>query len=207
MKREIASLLGIATGVALAACANSTPHAKEAVMSTASAESASKRIAAKWPLKFRHHAFSVHCYDTYRCKVDYAGVEQRNDPDEELRPSSAGYGPHYQRNWGGGHLMIPNFPKPAKVSWRSKDGQAHETEIDFGKIFADEVIRHNVARADVAELPDGDYQGGPSVILEVNDRTIRVWMKAFIPTKKPQVEGKPNSDAVYEPVLVETYTY
>ena len=206
MKREAASLLGVATGLALAACANSTPHAKEAVMSTASAQGTSNTMPAKWPLKFKHHSFSMVTYDVYDATVDYAGTLHQRTRNK-LQPASASYGPDYQRNWGGGHLMIANFPKPAKLSWRSKDGQAHETEIDFGKIFADQVVRHDVGRAEVADLPDGEFQGGPSIILEINDRTVRVWMKAFIPTKEPQVAGKPNSDAVYEPVLVETYTY
>lgn len=204
MKREIASLLGIATGVALAACANSTPHAKEAVMSTASAQGTSNKMPAKWPLKFESHSFGAFCYDTTSCLVRYAGQEHG---DDKPSPPSSTYGPRYLAHLNGSHGQIRNFPAAAKVSWRSKDGQPHEAEIDIAEIFADQMIRHNVKRGHVADLPSGEYEGDPSILLEINDRIIRVWMKAFIPTKEPQVAGKPNSDAVYEPVLVETYTY
>ena len=103
--------------------------------------------------------------------------------------------------------MIRNFPAPAKVSWRSKDGQAHEAEIDFGEIFKDERVRHNVPREEVADMLDGEYRHEPSIILEINDRTIRVYMKAFIPTRQLQIPGNPISDARADVVLVETYTY
>ena len=127
--------------------------------------------------------------------------------DYELKGSYASYGPDYQRSWSGIHGMIRNFPAPAKVSWRSKDGQAHEAEIDFGEIFKDERVRHNVPRDEVADMANGEYRHEPSIILEINDRTIRVYMRAFIPTKDFQIPGNPYSDARDEVVLVETYTY
>lgn len=103
--------------------------------------------------------------------------------------------------------MIRNFPPPAKVRWRSKDGEAHEAEIDIGALFADEVIRHHVPRDEMPELPDGKYRNEPSIILEVNDRTIRVWMRAHVPTRKLQELGNPYSDFRNDLILVETYTY
>lgn len=160
----------------------------------------------QWPLRFKRHSFSVHTYDTYGAKVRYDGPQINQDPDK-LQPSSASYGPDYNRNWSGIHGGIRNFPPPAKVSWRSRDGQVHEAEVDIGEIFKDELIRHHVSREDMAELPDGEYQNEPGIILEINDRTIRVWMRAFIPTKQLQVPGDPNSDARDELVLVKTSTY
>lgn len=161
----------------------------------------------QWPIRFDSHSFSVHCYDTYACHVEYAGIEQRDDPLDELRPSSAGYGPDYQRNWSGTHGMIRNFPPPAKVRWRSKDGEAHEAVIDIAALFADEVVRHHVPREEIPELPDGEYRNEPSIILEVNDRTIRVWMRAHVPTRTLQKPGNPYSDFRNDLILVETYTY
>jgi hypothetical protein len=200
--------LAIATGLAMAACANSTPNAREAAMSSESAASNSARMqpVKQWPLKFASHKFSVFTYDTYGAKVTYAGPQIDEDPDQLQRASSS-YGPGYQRSWSGIHGMIRNFPPPAKVAWRSKDGQAHEAEIDFGEIFKDELIRHNVSREQMADVPDGKYQNEPSIILEVNDRTIRVWMKAHIPTKQLQKPGNKYSDFRSDLVLAKTYNY
>lgn len=213
--------LAIATGLAVAGCANSTPNAREAAMPSEQAGDlppgyvrdvyTGKPIKApepvkQWPLKFDSHTFGLVTYDVYGVNVDYAGVLHEDDPDE-LQRSSASYGPNYQRNWGNGHIGIRNFPRPAKVSWRSKDGEAHQAEIDFGEIFRDELVRHNVRREDMADVPNGKYQNDPSIILEVNDRTLRVWMRAHVPTKKLQKPGNKYSDFRSDVVLVETYTY
>lgn len=102
--------------------------------------------------------------------------------------------------------MVPNFPPSAQVSWRSKD-EAHDAEIDFGEIFADEIIRHNVSRGEMADVPDGEYENDPALILEVNDRIIRVWMRARVPTKSASKAGRQFSDLRNDLVLVKTYTY
>lgn len=177
-------------------------------MTTNSATDSIRMMPVKeWPLRFDRHSFSVHCYDTYGCRVVYAGLVQREDDPDALRPSSAGYGPDYRRNWGGGHAMIRNFPPPAVLAWKSKDGQEHRTEVDIGKIFQDKVIRHNVAREEMAELPDGEFKGEPSVVLEVNDRVVRVYMRAHVPTAQLQKPGNPYSDFRNDLILVETYTF
>ena len=208
MIRKPLRTLTAATSLALAACPHSSPLLDGASMTNASGKTATDRQPVKeWPLRFDSHKFSVFTYDTYGAKVVYAGLVQINDAADELQPSVASYGPDYQRSWSGTHGMIRNFPAPAKVSWRSKDGQAHEAEIDFGEIFREERVHHNVPREDVADMADGEYRHEPSIILEINDRTIRVYMKAFIPTRQLQIPGNPISDARVDVVLVETYTY
>ena len=201
--------LTAATGFALAACASSSPSARESAMPSATATSSSHLMPVKqWPLRFESHEFGAHCYSTYGCRVVYAGLEQRADDPDKLRPSSAGYGPDYQRNWSGTHGMIRNFPPPAQVSWRSQDGQTHTAEIDIGELFADEVIRHNVKREEMADLPDGEYGSEPAILLEVNDRTIRVYMRAMIFLKRRvEVDGKLRGDFRNDLILVKTYTY
>jgi hypothetical protein len=91
--------------------------------------------------------------------------------------------------WG----PIANFPPPATVTWRSKDGSSHEAEIDIGEIFRDELIRHHVSKED---LPASTLasEHAPGIILEVNDRTIKVYMRAHISTKELQEPGNSHSD-------------
>lgn len=206
MTGRILPALTAAASLALAACALSPSPRPEAAMPTVSSPSARMMPVKEWPLRFRSHSFAAHCYDTYDCKVVYAGLEQRGDDPDDLRPSSAGYGPDYRRNWSGTHLMIRNFPAPARVSWRSKDGQSHQAEIDFADIFRDELIRHNVPREELADVPDGEYPNEPSILLEVNDRTIRVYMQAHVPTKRLQKPGNRYSDFRNELILVRTFT-
>lgn len=199
----------IAAALVLAGCAtSSTPATEAAAMATDSTIAALNMMPVKeWPLRFRSHSFSVYCYDTYGCKVVYAGHRQLSEDDQELQPSSASYGPAYQRNWSGSHLMIQNFPAPAEVRWRSKDGELHEARIDIGELFKDQLIRHNVARDEMSDVPDGRFRNEPGILMEVNDRTIRVYMRVHISTKKLQSPGNRYSGFRNDLVLVRTYNY
>ncbi|MBS7455691.1 hypothetical protein [Coralloluteibacterium stylophorae] len=159
---------------------------------------------ADWPLKFVQHSFGAACYSTYGCHITYAGHLVKDDPDDRLKRSSASLGDKYPKNLGGGWLGIFNFPPPAQVRWRSQDGVAHEAEVDMAAVFPDQLIRHEVPREDVRE---GVSIGNPEIVLEVNDRTINVWMRSLIPTKSLQKPGNPHSGFRYEPVLVWSRTY
>lgn len=160
--------------------------------------------APAWPLRFDKHTFSARCLDTVSCDVVYDGVHHGSDTPT---PSAAYYGPDYLKDWNGGHGGIRNFPPPAKVVWTSKDGVAHEAEIDIGQIFADGLVRHYVPREEVADVPNGQISVNPAILLEVNDRTLRVYMKAFVPTRHLQTPGNPLSAVRRDLVLVKTYTY
>jgi hypothetical protein len=58
-----------------------------------------------------------------------------------------------------------------------------------------------------AEIPDRSFDGEPSIFLEVNDRTINVYMQAFIATKTEQIPGNKNSDFQADLILAWTHTY
>ncbi|TYT26388.1 hypothetical protein FZO89_09020 [Luteimonas viscosa] len=159
---------------------------------------------ADWPLKFVQHNFGAFCYSTYGCRVRYNGFDHTADPDGELALSSESLGDRYPDNLGGGYLGILNFPPPAQVRWRSKDGTSHEAEVDIGEIFRDQLILHDVPREDVRE---GVSILNPEIVLEVNDRTINVYMRAFIPTKALQQSGNPHSGHRDELLLAWSRTY
>lgn len=159
---------------------------------------------ADWPLKFVRHSFGAYCYDTIGCKVLYAGFPHGARDENEVSPPASSRGPDYRKHWNAGHLALPNFPPPAVVIWRSKDGTAHEAKVDIGGIFRDGLILHHVPREDIRE---GVSIHNPGIVLEVNDRTINVYMKARIPTKSLRSPGNPNSDFRNDPVLAWSRTY
>ena len=159
---------------------------------------------ADWPLFFVSHTFGAACYSTYGCKVRYNDFLHVDDPEDVLQLSSQSLGPKYPGVLSGGYLGVRNFPSPADVSWRSLDGTAHHATIDIGEIFADRLIRHNVAREEIPKeigIPD------PEIILEVNDRTINVYMRAFIPTKNLQIVDNPYSGHRDDLIRVHSETY
>jgi hypothetical protein len=209
MPRNPSHVLIAAAALVVAGCATSaTPASEAAAMPTDSTIAALNMMPVKeWPLRFRSHSFSVYCYDTYGCKVVYAGQLQLDEDDQKLQPSSAGYGPAYRRNWSGVYGMIWNFPAPAEVTWRSKDGQRHHAKIDIAELFKDELIRHEVSREDMADVPNGEFPNEPAVLMEVNNRVIRVYMRAHIPTKQLQKPGNRYSDFRNDLILIRTYNY
>ena len=161
-------------------------------------------VNAEWPLKFQGHYFSVSTYSTYGCRVLYAGMQRVDDAEDELQGSSERLGDMYPNNMTATMGPIPNFPPPAKVTWRSRDGTAHEADIDIGEIFKDQRIRHNVAREDASE-PATD--GITEIILEVNDRTINVYTRTNIWLKKPRFPDQPLSNYRGDLIKVFSQTY
>ncbi len=207
--------LAAVASLGLAACAHlpisAAPHAQGNAATSAHDEAARRARMnyrpVKWPLKFKQHNFGARCYDTLECHVWYAGMDEgRRKP---MPPSSA-YGPGYLDNWNGGRY-VDNFPSPAEVTWRTKDGIEHRAEIDIGEIFKDELIRHNVSREEmIAEAPNGTMAiiTTPEILLEVNDRTIRVYMRPRIPLKtQTEIAGQMRSDWYEDLILISTSTY
>ena len=137
-------------------------------------------------LHFKLHSYGGFCFNTYECKVVYAGLAQPNTPPGKLRPSfeSVG-GEKFLKTMGGsGHIDIKNFPAPAKVTWRSKDGTYHSAEIDIGKIFKDERIIHHMPLHDFPRPNDPRSSAvDPTILLVVDDRTIKVYMLASLTIK------------------------
>lgn len=167
------------------------------------------RAPNHFPLTFKRHDFRAYCYNTIGCEVIYAGnnFTRLYYGDKVAPPPSS---PDYRDNWGmSNYLGIQNFPPPAEVKWKSLDGVAREAQVDIGAIFKDELIRYSVSNDEIAEglFPGPGPAGEPSIFLEVNDRTINVFMKAFIPTKTEQIPGNKNSDFRDDLILAWTHTY
>jgi hypothetical protein len=165
--------------------------------------------ANHFPLKFKQHDFRAYCYNTIGCEVIYANNNfTRRYYGDKVAPAPRSA--NYRDSWGlASYLGIPNFPPPAEVKWRSLDGVAHEASVDIGAIFKDELIRYSVPNDEIVEgiYPGPGPAGEPSIYLEVNDHTISVFMKAFIPTKKEQEPGNKYSNFREDLILAWTHTY
>lgn len=217
--------LSLAAGLALTACTNSTASMRDTAMPqhlspppsppvVTSGELAptgdpvkSKQMnfrPANWPLRFNRHNFDGRCYDTLECSIIYDGMQHGNP--KPTQPSSA-HGPDYLKNWNGNYSINQTFPGPAEVVWRSKDGAEHHAKIDFDEIFKDRIVLHHVPREELQELPDGEYDDPPSILLEVNDRIIRVYMSATVSTKHLQRSGRKLSNYRDDLILVRSYTF
>lgn len=119
---------------------------------------------ADWPLKFVRHNFGAHCFDTIGCRITYSGFTHGADDEGEVNPPLSSYRGAREQILSAGHIARTNFPPPVRIAWRSRDGVAHETEIDIRALFPGQLIVHNVAREDVRE---GVSITDPDIILEV----------------------------------------
>lgn len=164
-------------------------------------------VGAEWPLKFRAHYFDAYTFSTYGCKVLYANRWRVLDEDDKLQTSSESLGAKYPDSiLTAGMGPIGNFPEPAKVTWRSSDGTPLEAEVDIGEIFKDELIRHRLEQHEISG--EGMGPGAiPGIILEVNDRTINVYMRAHISTRELQEPGNRYSDFRNDLIQVYSRTY
>lgn len=157
---------------------------------------------ADWPLWFVRHGFGSSCFSVQHCVVDYAGV--RKESSRSPLPSIESLGFPLERILYGSHSRIRNFPGPASVEWVTVDGVRLSASVDIARIFADRMIRHSTARE---EIPEDVYIPEPEIILVVNDRTIDVYMRAWIPLKEPKSADRPLSNFNYEAILVSSETY
>jgi hypothetical protein len=174
-------------------------------MSTKSdSNSADHAEPSMFPLLFVDHDFQAFCYNTLRCHVVYNNFNftpYKADQEPSPAPPSADYRDHWPF---ASYLGIRNFPPPAEVKWTSLDGVEHAAQVDIGAIFKDERVLYRVPDS---EIPDRSWGGEPGILLEINDRTISVYMKAFIATKTEQIPGNKYSYGRDDVILAWTHTY
>ena len=159
--------------------------------------------SAMFPLKFGNHDFQAYCFNTLTCKVVYNNHNFTRFFTS--KPSGPPPTPDYREHWPfASYLGIRNFPPPAEVQWTSMDGVEHEAKVDIGEIFKGERVLYNVPDS---EIPDRSWGGEPGIILEVNDKTISVYMKAFIATKTEQIPGNKYSYGREDVIQAWAHTY
>jgi len=180
---------------------STSPKQDQAAPPSSAAQDTSSNTIPDWPLRFTAHYFSAFSYSTYDCNVAYNGSPYIQDPDDVLQISSDSLGSKYPNNLSASRGPIPNFPPPAVVTWRSQDGTSHRAEIDMAEIFKDQLIRHDLAREDISRTSS---ISPPGIIVEVNDRTINVYMRAMIYLRKPRYPGRPHS--TYQDDLIKVFS-
>ncbi|RMH89013.1 hypothetical protein EBB59_11115 [Lysobacter pythonis] len=198
--------LHFATGVLLIAstgCTSAMNHTQPNPDAAphATTESSPKATLWEWPLKFTAHNFSTGCFDTQTCSILYGNFPHG---PERPAPSVESYGRPFEKLYAAKRLAIRNFPPPAIVTWRSRDGTPHRAEVDMAEIFKDGLIRHHLRREEIANTTNMFV---PDIILEVNDRTINVYMRAHISTIKEQKPGNPHSNFRNDLIKVYSQTY
>lgn len=165
--------------------------------------------ADPWPLKFRWHNFGARCHNTLRCSVVYNRFQFASDKAVH-GPSGQPVHPDWKDDWSAGYIVGKGFAPPVEVDWISMDGREHHAQVDLAEIFRDRMVRHNVPKGDIPEGWLAAKTVNPvsvDILMEVNDRTISVYMRAHITTKEPQIPGNPRSCHRRDLIQVWTHIY
>src|SRR3546814_2742968 len=101
-----------------------------------------------------------------------------NEPDDVLQSSSEAICAKYPNNMRAGYSRIANFPPPAIVTWRSKDGTPHHDEVDIGDIFKDRLIRQHLQREEITQTTS---ISPPEHQLELNDNHTNIYYRPSNP--------------------------
>ncbi|MGV7187628.1 hypothetical protein [Xanthomonas axonopodis] len=151
---------------------------------------ARKKPGEPWPLRFDSYSFGARCYHTLRCSIIFSRKQHSLHLDE---PSGDPYKPDWKDNWTGSfgsteEFETRGFPSTVDIHWTALDGIDRHAEIDLEAIFPGHVILHDVSREDIDEffLLYGYFADGRHhvyILLEVNDRTINVYMRARVLTR------------------------
>lgn len=158
-----------------------------------------------WPLRFHTHTFDARCMNTLAASVIYDRFQFGNRKQGIFgEPVDSPSGPpqeNWKESWRGRSSILPRggrtFPGPVAIEWASMDGETHAVSVDLDEIFQDRLILHRVKRSEVKEtwLEGASIQPvSPDILLELNDRSIRVYMRALVITEDEQSPGNPHSN-------------
>lgn len=180
---------------------------------TTRSDSPEKQLAdIPWPLTFDSFSFDVRCYNTLASNIIFHG-QQLGLSKEIDGPSGQPRSPDWKNRWTAGFIIPKDRmpPEPVTIRWTSLDGEQHYAEIDLIKgIFPEQVVLHNVPREDVNEdwaRFEGGRTSSPDILMEVNDRTISVYMRAHVLTKSFPIPGREDVRSRRDLVLAWTQTY
>lgn len=171
-----------------------------------------------WPLRFYTHDFGFRCYNTLLCSGVYNrhqfGTRKWTSGVAYDRPSGPPLKENWRDNWTGGHIIPPKdgrtFPGPVEIEWMSMDGEEHATSIDLDVLFKDRLVLHTVRRD---EIKEGWLAGvpmepiSPDILVEVNDRTVGVFMRALLVTEATDQNGERVSRFRDDLVLARSVTF
>ncbi|MGY3229087.1 hypothetical protein ACVWWJ_000571 [Luteibacter sp. HA06] len=151
-------------------------------------------------IPFYDHSFGATCFDTLRCRVVYdnAYIVNSGSPSEPFTERD-------RKNLSGGWGNL-DFPSVARVMWTSKDGTDHDEKVDLGEIFSTGMVRYP-PDLDVNDVKISVPPSAPDIVLVVEDRSIRVYMRAWISLLQPRFPGRKYSDFRHDPVVAYSQTF
>jgi hypothetical protein len=128
-------------------------------------------------LKFRTHDFGILCFGgVTNVNLVYAGSGHNlcvSDPASEKTPADKERVPGFLS--GAYHA----FAGPVEMDWNARDGTHLSHTVDLNEVFKDKIIPHACDSTRIYEKKPVTC-GKPTVIVEMDDRTVNVYLYAEI---------------------------
>jgi hypothetical protein len=123
-------------------------------------------------LKFDSHDLNIQVYSAGDLRLVYAGLPHELAFGETAREKTPADAARYPGSGSGPYL---SFASLVEMEWRSKDGTHFKHTLDLDSIFKDRKVLHDENPADIYKpMPISGRR--PTLIIEVNDRTVNVYM-------------------------------
>ncbi len=144
-------------------------------------------------LTFKDHNFGVDCYNASDLEVIYANMK-----DFE-KGKCRGRLPHDKSRIKANTLGLVAFSGPVDVKWKSKDGKQHQYQLDLNEIFKEKQVLHHEKIEDISIK---SYSYTPGIYVEVDDRTLNVYMDLRIGLVFPILDKHGNPDSARRNVVL-----
>ena len=135
-----------------------------------------------WPLQFKNFSFYGGAFNVKACRIIYGNAFFREWNEPPL-PPEPGWMDNWRVHWVNAYLPFPKLD----VQWTSLDGDVHKVILDLEKMLRKREVLHKVP---VSDMPDNWLIGRGEkddvhleLLLEVNDRTLRLYMASPIAIK------------------------
>jgi len=123
-------------------------------------------------LKFTTHDIDIKVFSASDVYLVYAGSPHRLSFGKVFRAKTPEDVSRFRWGTSGSYNA---FAGPVEMEWRSQDGTPFKYSLNLDEIFKERRILHTeeISRLYKAEPV---YGGKPTIIIEVNDRTVNVYM-------------------------------
>ncbi|MBI1773013.1 MAG: hypothetical protein HYR68_11835 [Burkholderiales bacterium] len=131
-------------------------------------------------LKFSKHDLNIQAYSASDVEVLYAGTPHKLSAGK-LAPAKTEKDQNKFPNFKSGTYVT--FAGPVDVKWSAADGSKLAASLNLDEIFKDRRVLHT---DDASRLYKADPVAGghPTIIIEVNDRTLNMYMLVTIRLEK-----------------------
>lgn len=134
-------------------------------------------------LKFSTHDLNIQVYSASDVELVYAGTPHKLSTGK-LAPAKTKTDETKYLNFKSGAYNA--FPGPVEIKWSTADGSKLAASIDLDDIFKERKVLHTeeMSRLYMADPIAG---GRPTIIVEVNDRTLNIYMAVTLRLEKDAV--------------------